>query len=83
MTNLKDRMQKKDIVDIITGGRAKTKWKPYKFTKLTVFVSLLKDVPMGCKQKVLPEPLSKNHTVLILREKRDSPTMKVSVCLEH
>ena len=32
MTNLKDRMQKMDIVDFFTGGRANTKWKFYKLT---------------------------------------------------
>ena len=32
-------------------------------TNLTVFAALLKDVPMGCKNVVLPEPLLKNHTI--------------------
>ena len=57
MTNLNDRMQKMDIVDLCTRERAKTKWKFYKLTTLTNFASLLKDVPMGCKDTVLPEPL--------------------------
>ena len=63
MTNLKDRMQKLDIVDICTRERANTKWKFYKLTNLTIFASLLKDVPTGCKDTVLPEPLLKNHNV--------------------
>ena len=63
MTNLKDRMQKMDIVDICTRERANTKWKFYKLTSLTTFASLLKDVPMGWKDTVLPEPLLKNHNV--------------------
>ena len=33
------------------------------WSNLTVFASLLKDVPMGCKNTVLPEPLLKNHNV--------------------
>ena len=57
MTNQKKRMQKMDIVDTCTRERANTKWKFYKLTKLTTFASLLKDVPMGCKDTVLPEPL--------------------------
>ena len=40
-----------------------TKWKFNKLTNLTVFAALLKDVPMGCKNAVLPEPLLKNHTI--------------------
>ena len=59
MTNLKDRMQKMDIVDICTRERANTKWKFYKLTNF--FASLLKDVPMGCKVTVLPEPLLRNR----------------------
>ena len=49
ITNLKERMQKLDIVESFTRERAITKWKYYKLTNLTVFASLLKDVPMGCK----------------------------------
>jgi len=40
-----------------------TKWRFYKLTNLTVFAALLKDVPMGCKDAVLPEPLLKNCTI--------------------
>ena len=32
-------------------------------TNLTVFAALLKDVPMGCKNAVLPEPFLKNCTI--------------------
>ena len=57
ITNLKDRMQKMEIVDLCTRERANTKWKIYKLTYLTIFAPLLKDVPVGCKDRVLPEPL--------------------------
>ena len=40
-----------------------TNWKFYRLTNLTVFVALLKDLPMGCKNAVLPEPLLKNQTI--------------------
>ena len=63
LTNLKDRMQKMDIVDICTRERSNTKWKFYKLTNLTIFAWLLKYVPMGSKDTVLPEPLLKNHNV--------------------
>ena len=63
MTNLKDRMQKMDIVDICTQERTNTKWKFYKLTNLTIFASLLKDVPMACKDTILPEPLLRNRNV--------------------
>ena len=72
MTNLKDRTQKMDIVDICTRERANTKWKFYKFTNLTNFASLLKKLPMGCKDTVLPEPLLKNHNVNCLTFQRET-----------
>ena len=54
-----------DIVDLCTRERerANTKWKFYKLTNLTVFAAPLKDVRMGCKDSVLPEPLLRNQNV--------------------
>ena len=63
MTNLKNREQKMDIVEICTRERANTKWKFYKLTHLTFFASSLKNVAMGCKDTILLKPLLKNHNV--------------------
>ena len=49
-----------------TRERAKTKWKFYKLTNLTLFAAILKDVPMRCKDSALPEPLLKNQNVKCL-----------------
>ena len=82
MTNLKDRIQKMDIVDIFTRERANTRWNFYKPTNLTTFASLLKDVPMGCKDTVLPEPLLKNHNVNCLTFERNTlQSYKDNLCL--
>ena len=72
MTNLKDGMLKMDIVDLCTRERANTKWKFYKITNLTIFASLLKDVPMGCKHTVLSEPLLRNCNVNCLSFERNT-----------
>ena len=72
MTNLKDRMQKMDIVDICTRERGNTMWKFNKLTNSTIFASLLKDIPMGCKDTVLPEPLSRNCNVNCLIFERNT-----------
>ena len=72
MTNLKDRMQEMDIVDLCTRERSNTKWKFYKLKNLTIFASLLKDVPMGCKDTVLPEPLLRNCNVNCLTFERNT-----------
>ena len=50
-----------DAVDICTPERANTKWKLHKLTNLTIFASLLEDVPMVCNDTVLPEPLLRNR----------------------
>ena len=72
LTNLKDRMQKMDIVDLCTRERANTNRKFYKLTNLTNFASLLKDVPMGCKDRVLPEQLLRNCNVNCLTFERNT-----------
>ena len=72
MTNLKSRMQKLDIVDICTREITKTKWKFYNPTNSTIFASLLKNVPMGCKHTVLLEPLLKNHNLNCLTFERNT-----------
>ena len=63
MTSLKDKTQEKEIVDFCTRERTNKKWNFYKLTNLTVFASLLNDLPMDCKDTVLPEPLLRNHNV--------------------
>ena len=71
-----------DIVDLCTRERTNTKWKFYKLTNLTVFATLLKDIPMGCKDSVLPEPLLKNQNVNCLTfEKNTRKPYNDTLCL--
>ena len=80
--NLKEKLQKMDIVDLCTRERANTKRKFCKLTNLTVFVALLKDVPMGCKVSVLPEPLLENQNVNCLTfEKNTGKPYNDNLCL--
>ena len=60
LAKLKDTLNKPDVYEVCSREGLSTKWKSYKLTNLTVFAALLKDVPMGCKEAVLPEPLLKN-----------------------
>ena len=49
---------------------------------MTVFAALLKDVPMGCKDSVLPEPLLKNQNVNCLTyEQNTKKPFKDNLCL--
>ena len=70
--NLKEKFQKMDIIGLCTRERANTKWKFYKLTNLTIFAALLKGIPMGCKDTVLPEPLLRNCNVNCLTFERNS-----------
>ena len=82
ITNLKEKLQKMDIVGLCTRERANTKWKFSKLTNLTVFAALLKDVPMGWKDSVLPDPLLKNQNVNCLTfEKNTRKPYNDNLCL--
>ena len=63
LAKLKDFLNQTDVIESCSRERMNTKWRFYKLTNLTVFAALLKDVPMGCKNAVLPEPLLKIHTI--------------------
>ena len=63
ITNLKEKIQKMDIVDLCIRETANTIWNFYELTNLTASTGLLESLPMVCKDPVLPEPLSKNQNV--------------------
>ena len=82
INNLKEKLQKEDIDDLCTRESANTKWKFYKLTNLIVFAALLRDVPMGCKDSVLPEPPLKNQNVNCLTfEKNTRKPYNDNLCL--
>ena len=64
LAKLKDFLKKTDVIESCSRERMNTKWRLYKLTNLTVFAALLKDVPIGCKDAALPEPLLKMHNQL-------------------
>ena len=66
LTNLKNRKQQMDIVDVCIREGANTNWKFYKLTNITIFASLLKDVPMGCKDTVFLNHFSKPIMLIVL-----------------
>ena len=59
----KDFLNQTDVIESCSRERTTTMSKFNKLTNLTVISALLKDVPMGRKDAVLPEPLLKNHTI--------------------
>ena len=75
LAKLKDFLNETDVIKSCSRERMNTKWRFYKLTNLTVFADLPKDVPMGCKAAVLPEPLLGNCTIncLTLEENTRQP----------
>ena len=61
LAKLKDFLNKTDLIESFSRERMNTKWRFYKLTNLTVFAALPKDIPMWCKNAVLPEHLLKNY----------------------
>ena len=59
MAKLKETLMKTDVIESCTKERSNTKWRFSKLTNLTIFAALLRDIPMGCKDAVLPESLLK------------------------
>ena len=78
--NLKDILIKTDVIELCCRERLRTKWKFHKLTILTVFAALLKEVPMGCKDIVLPKTLLKNCTINCLTLKRTQDNLITTNC---
>ena len=72
LAKLKDFLNKTDVIESCNRKKMNTKWRFYKLTNLTIFAALLKDVPMGCKDAVLPEALLKNQTINCLTFKENT-----------
>ena len=82
MTKLKEILKKTDVIESCTEERSITKWTFFKLTNLTIFAVLLRDIPMGCKDAVLPESLLKNHRVNCLTfEKNTKKPYIDNLCL--
>ena len=61
MAKLKKILKKTDVIESCTKERSNTKWRFFKPTNIPIFAALLRDIPMGCKDAVLPESLLKNQ----------------------
>ena len=82
LAELKDFLKKTDGIKSCSRERMNKKWRFYKLTTLTVFAALLKDVPIGCKDAVLPEPLLKKCTINCLTfEENTRQPHKDKLCL--
>ena len=81
LITIQGKVEKFDIVEQCTQERQNTKWRFKLITKVTIFAALLKNVPMGCPDSVLPEPLLKNHSVNCLLSDKDKQPNRDHLCL--
>ena len=82
MAKLKKILKKTDVIKSCTKERSNTNWRFFKLTNLTIFAAILRDIPMGCKDAVLPESLLKNHTVNCLTyDQNTKKPYKDNLCL--
>ena len=82
MAMLKDFLNKTDVIESCSRERMNTEWRFYKLANLTVFAALFKNLPMGCKDAVLPEPLLRNVTINCLTlEENTRQLYNDSLCL--
>ena len=82
MVKLKEILKKTDVIESCTEERSNTKWRFSKLTNLTIFAALLREIPMGCKDAVLPESLLRNPSINCLTyEQNTKKTYKDNLCL--
>ena len=63
MAKLQEILKKTDVIESCTKERSNTKWRSFKLTNLTKIAALLRDIPMGCKDAILPESLLRNPSI--------------------
>ena len=82
MTKLKEILKKTGVIESCTKEKSNTKWRFFKLRNLTKFAALLKDIPMGCKDAVLPESLLRNRSINCLTFERNTrQPYKDNLCL--
>ena len=82
MAKLKVILKKTDVIESCAKERSNKKWRFFKLTNLTIFAALLRDIPMGCKDAVLPESLLRNPSIKSLTyEQNTEKTYNDNLCL--
>ena len=63
LTSIQMKVNKQDINEVCTQERQNTEWRFKLITNVTIFAALLKKLPMGCPDSVIPDPLLRNWQV--------------------
>ena len=81
LITIQGKVEKFDIAEQCTQERQNTKLRLNLITNLTLFAVLLKNVPMGCPDSVLPELLPQNTQVNCLLSSKNQEPYKDHLCL--
>ena len=81
LITIQGKVEKFDIVEQCTQERQNTKWRFKLITNVTIFAALLKNIPMGCPDSVLPEPLLRHTQVNCLLSNKDKQPYKDHLCI--
>ena len=81
LVTLQDRVEKMDLMEKCAQERENTKWRFALTTNVTIFCALLKNIPMGCIDAVLPEQLLRQPDVNCLVSNGYGETYKDYICL--
>ena len=81
LITIQGKVEKFDIVEQCTQKRQNPKWRFKLITNVIVFAALLKNIPMGCPNSVLPESLLKNQSVNCLLSNKAKEPYKDHLCL--
>ena len=81
LISVQDRVEKMDLVETCAQERENTKWRFALTTNVTIFCALLKNIPMGCIDAVLPEQLLRRPDVNCLVSNGYGETYKDYLCL--
>ena len=81
LLNLQNEIEKLDLIETCTKERQNSKWRFTVITNVTVFVALLTNIPMGCTDSPLPEPLLRNPEVNCLVSNGHNESYNDNLCL--
>ena len=81
LISIQGKVEKIDIVEQCTQERQNIKWRFKLITNVTIFAALLKNIPMGCPDSVLPEPLLRHKQVNCILSDKDKQPYNDHFCL--
>ena len=81
LITIQEKVENFDIVEQCTQKCQNKKWSFKLIANVIIFDALLKNIPMGCPDSVLPEPLLRHMQVNCLLSNKDKEPYKGHLCL--